>query len=452
MRIVTPQRGNALIFFFVFCIELWGAKAVPAPQEGATEAQINTTSKDPALEAKDVPEKTETKDASSDELQTAATTYSDKGLTFSSGERFEASMLNHLQLRAVTPFDQDPKTATDLKSNTPSFLLRRARLKLDGHLYKPWLKFKFQYDWMEPMLTDFSVDVARFKAATVRIGRGKVLFNDETLASSAKQQFVDRSLLHSAFTLDRQQGVQLLGRLFEKSFADLNYSVGVFTGRGIGIPMNDDTNLLYAARIQWNAIGEPIPFNQSDYKISNAWQLNFAFAAATNKSQCTAFKSANDSCRALPLYPSLSGSATVPPLSAGQFRVDQGVFEVRSLYRGIYFKSEGHFKRVEDTTQLGTPWPQLTEMAGVLVQMGYFPHAVFDWMPRGLELAARFALLDTDTSKPSDGQREYTAAINYFFDGHRNKLTVDATHHVLESAATGRTSGERYRLQWNLLF
>lgn len=380
--------------------------------------------------------------------------YSSKGLKFESNDgKFSSTMQHRLQFRYSYPFDVDPRSLSDMQAEGHSFMVRRARFKLSGHAYKSWLKYNFQYDWSQPILRDFYITVDRFSWMQLRVGRGKVLYNDERVSSSGAQQFVNRSILNDVFTVDRQQGAQLMGRLFDNTLADINYVVGVFSGRGVGERLNDDTNLMYTARLQWNTIGDPIDFSQSDYKFTQRWQLNMAVGAATNKSNCTAFETDATSCRRLPgsSYPQLAAGAA-PGSQAGMFKVDQAVFEIRSVYKGLYFKHESHVKRVTDQSVTNNAWPREAEMWGGLVQLGYFPHSVLDFVPTELEIAGRYAWLDPNINVSGNNQEEYTGIINWFANGHNNKLSFEITQHVLQNPAGGNVAEQRYRSQWEISF
>lgn len=379
-----------------------------------------------------------------------AVSYVDRKLEFDGGEKFSAAMQHRLQFRYAYPFDADPRQLSDLNAEGHSFMVRRARFRLNGHAYRKWLKFNFQYDWSQPVLRDFWIEAARFSWLTLRVGRGKVIYNEERVTSSGRQQMVNRSILNDVFTVDRQQGLQLMGRLFGNTPADLNYIAGVFSGRGVGERLNDDAYMMYAARLQWNAVGDPIDFSQSDYKYTQRWQLNIAAGAATNKSNCTAFETDTNSCRALTGYRTSSGDgATVVP---GQFKIDQAVFEVRSVYKGLYFKHESHVKRVADQSINVNPWPREAEMWGALLQLGYFPHAVLDFVPAELEVAGRYAWVDPNIAVSGNDQQEYSGILNWFASGHNNKISFEVTHHVLGVTGVGQVTEQRYRGQWDFTF
>lgn len=403
-------------------------------------AEIAPAAKSPSVE-KDKPTK---------EPLPIVVRYGAKGLEFDAGDRFSLAMQHRLQFRYAYPFDVDPRQLSDVDAQAHSFMVRRARFRMGGHAFTKWLKFNFQYDWAQPILRDFWIDVARFSWLTLRAGRAKVIYNDERVASSGRQQMVNRSILNDVFTVDRQQGLQLMGRLFANTPADLNYVLGIFSGRGVGERLNDDAAMMYAARVQWNTVGDPIDFSQSDYKYTPRWQLNIALAAATNRSNCTAFETDAVSCRALTGYRTMSGTgASVVP---GQFEIDQAAFEVRSVYKGLYFKHEAHVKRVIDHNPAANPWPRTAEMWGALVQLGYFPHAALDFIPPQLELAGRCAWVDPDIARSGNDQYEYTGILNWFANGHSNKLSFEVTHHVLADPAGGFRSEQRYRSQWEFTF
>jgi len=424
------------------------ASAVNPPE---TQKQPDTAAITKPAETKAAATATEAKAEKSDKLPVGVT-YGDKGLTFDTGDgKFGLSMQHRLQFRYAYPFDADPRQLSDLDAEGHSFMVRRARFKVNGYAYKKWLKYNMQYDWSQPVLRDFSIDVARFSWATLRIGRAKVLYNDERVASSGRQQFVNRSILNDVFTVDRQQGVQLIGRVLENTPADFNYMVGVFSGRGVGERLNDDANLMYAARLQWNAVGDPIEFSQSDDKYTQRWNLNIAFGAATNKSNCTAFETDAVSCRRLPgtNYPT---PASTPGAQAGQFKVDQGVFEVRSVYKGIYFKHESHVKRIIDNSVTINAYPREAEMWGALVQLGYFPHAAIDAIPSELEIAGRVAWVDPNINVSGNNQSEYTGILNWFANSHNNKISFEVSHLVLQNPAGGNSAEQRYRSQWEFSF
>ena len=140
--------------------------------------------------------------------------YQDNRLQFRSSDgRFAANLQHRLQFRYAYPFDTDPRSPLDFDKASSSFLVRRARLRLKGHAYWPWLQWNLQYDWSQPVLRDSSFAVSKVPWFRVLLGRRKVFWNDERVTSSARQQFINRSIVNDIFTVDRQQGIQISGRV-----------------------------------------------------------------------------------------------------------------------------------------------------------------------------------------------------------------------------------------------
>ena len=132
----------------------------------------------------------------------------------------------------------------DWKSN---FLIRRARLKFDGWAFNPNFVYKVELAISNRDLSsssDFEVTsgapkiildaVAKWKFHkhfTLWVGQTKLPGNRERVVSSQKLQFVDRSIVNSTFTLDREMGVQLRGKfksgnMVIKPMASLSFGEG----------------------------------------------------------------------------------------------------------------------------------------------------------------------------------------------------------------------------------
>ena len=344
--------------------------------------------------------------------------------------KFEMLIQNRLQFRFSYPQEGDSlapadATAADDK-DVSSFRIRRARIKVGGHGFVPWLKYYVEYDWASNTLLDYRLDIAKFKWATLRVGQWKIDYNRERVDSSGAQQFVERSIVNAPFTLDRQIGARLGGHLFEGTYAYLVYNIGVFTGTGINNPRNDDKKMLYMGRIQWNFLGRDVPFSQSDPEYSSLPIGSIAFAGAHNRTDRI-------------LFPGTRGGTVVD----GQFEVDQGVQEFAFKWNGLSIQEEFHVKKVTNTTS-----QEKTTSYGAYAQVGYFPHALIDMIPKELEFAYRYAFVDPNDALRSDVLREHTVAANWFFAGHRNKVTLDYSH----LTQPGFTPEDRVRLQWDVSF
>lgn len=346
--------------------------------------------------------------------------------------KFEMNIQNRVQLRYSYNQEGDSLSPASVgvfdDKDVSSFRVRRARFKVGGHGFVPWLKYYTEYDWVSGTMLDYRLDIARFKWATLRVGQWKIDYNRERVDSSGAQQFVERSIVNSPFTLDRQIGARLGGHLFEGTPAYLVYNIGVFTGTGINQTHNDDKQMLYMGRIQWNFLGRDLPFFQSDINYTEQPTGSIAFAGAHNRSDRFNF-------------PTSTRAAGVVD---GQFEIDQGMQEFAFKWKGLSIQEEFHVKRVINRAN-----SVRTTSFGSYAQVGYFPHALFDFVPKPLEFAYRYAFVDPNDLVSGDVRREHTVAANWFFAGHRNKLTVDYSH---LTGAGGITPVDRVRFQWDVSF
>lgn len=363
--------------------------------------------------------------------------YGDKGFEFqTAGNEFLLQIQSRLQFRFATPADQDPVTFDDFIGEPRSvFKINRARLKVGGHAYKPWLKYYWEYELSQSNLLDFRIMIEKWKWMHFKVGQWKVEFTRERFISSGEQQFVDRSLINRAFTVDRQQGVTVYGHLDGKGAADVNYWLAVLTGTGRGNSRADDNHLMYFGRLQWNFLGRELTFEGSDLEITPRPTAIVAIAAVTNRSPYTRFSQAGGGA--------LEGFEVGEP---GQYRVNQVNFETALKYRGFSWQSEVHWKEVINKMDADV----VTYFQGYYVQAGYLFHQWLPWWPEPLELAARHATYKPHVNVDDDAQTETSFDLNWFFKGHKNKLTAEVTYFNFLNDDLDFTKGWRYRIQWDI--
>ena len=123
------------------------------------------------------------------------------------------------------------------------------------------------------------------------------------------------------------------------------------------------------------------------------------------------------------------------------------MIETAYQYRGFSWQQEYHWKTVEDTVT-----NRVTDLKGWYGQAGYFFHAVFEKFPKPLEVALRLADVDPDTSSGDKAENEATLVLNWFFNGHRNKLTLDLSRLHDRNAEADKRWENRIRLQWDVSF
>jgi phosphate-selective porin OprO/OprP len=369
--------------------------------------------------------------------------------------KFQTNLQWRAQVRATSPYRSDPRSlsifADEGRSN---FEARRLRMKIGGHGFQPWLKYYLEVDLQPSRNTDdgsssssarvidYRIDLAKWGWGGFRVGQWKIEHNRERVDSSGRQQFVERSIVNRTFTIDRQLGVQIRGRAFNGTRADMRYYAGVFNGEGRSVN-NADKNLMYTGRLQWNFMGLDLAWRQTDVDFTEKPTGSLAFAGMTTEGPCTRWSSSG--CGNLDGYTSPAGA------TGNQFKIAQWVQELAFKYRGFSFQQEYHRKNVIDRVE-GTE----NDMSGLYIQSGYFFHNLYEGFPAPLELAARYAYVEepnrADRSVNNE-RKEYTLGLNWFFSSHNNKVTLDYSHLTIDDGLVGiNDSDDRVRLQWDVSF
>ena len=379
----------------------------------------------------------ETDDSTSGiEEETIKIGYGSKGFELSTADgNYKLQIQSRLQFRYAYPFDTDPVTFSDFQDEiTQTFKINRARLKVGGNVFQPWIKYYWEYDFPGTNLLDFRLMLEKFKFLKLKVGQWKIHYNRERIISSGKQQTVERSILTRPFTIDRQQGISFYGRLKGKSIIDFNYWFSVLTGTGRGSRSNDDNHLMFMSRIQWNCFGRELAFTSSDTKYHKLPTGLIAIAGVTNRSPYTRFSTGGGG--------QLEGFQSGGP---GQYRVNQFLVETAFMHKGFSWQQEFHWKEIDDKVNNET-----TILIGNYLQAGYFFHYLWDFIPEQLETAFRFALYNPDRTTEGDYRREYSFNMNWFFKDHLNKLTAEISYLDLQRSLSEVVSGWRFRLQWDV--
>ena len=412
-----------------------------------TIASAESADKPVAAAATPVSDSKKAKASESDENGKPLFRYNKSGLQIGENEkgRFFSKVNIRSQIRYSSPFQNSPRDEGDFSEIREGDLrFRRARFKMEGHAFAPWIRYKYEHDLVGTRVLDARMTIGKWDWMQFRFGQWKADYSRERMDSSGKQQFADRSIVNRAFTLDRQKGATVLGRLMKGTFGDSRYYVGVFAGNGRGfqtkagrpsLDHNDGTPMLMA-RYQWNFLGRDVGHSQSDLEYHKKPAADLAFGAASNRSRYTRFSS--------------SGGGQLDEFEAGelgQYSLRQLMEEATMKYRGLSLQHEFHWKRIQDNVNFST-----TYMRGSYVQAGYFFHHLFPRIPKQLEIGARWGFVDPNRSRVNDLQKEAALVVNWFFYGHGNKLTFDTSRYSLGQLNAPDLSTTQIRLQWDVSF
>ena len=308
-----------------------------------------------------------------------------KGLTLESNDGlFKTAFQWRFQGRYSFPERNDPDSRSDFTDGKEStFELRRVRMKVGGHGYKTWIKYYFEVDWQSTAnsgssagstrVIDWRIDLSKYKWAQLRVGQWKINYNRERVDSSGKQQFVERSIVNTFFTIDRQVGAMVYGHLAPGTAMDSRYYLGVYTGSGRG-EANDDGNMMYMGRFQWNFLGRDLKWTQSDLKYHEYPTGSLAVGGYTTIGKCTRWSSGG--CGSIgSTFMNSAGLAYTPASTAvnGQFRVQGIVEEFAFKWRGLSIQHEYHWKEIKDAgrpTVAGTMTLPATSFTPLIAAVG----------------------------------------------------------------------------------
>ena len=363
--------------------------------------------------------------------------YSRKGLEIKSKSgNYQATIRWRTQLRYSYPIDTDPREASQFAIEESKLEFRRARFKVDGHVFRPWLSVEFEHELTRNLVLDLAVTVKKWKWLQFRAGQWEIGYNRERGTSSGKQQFAEHSIVRRAFTIDYQPGFQAQGHLMPGTRGDSWYYAAVFTGTGRCSGFDGDGRPMFMGRYQWNFLGRDMGFSSSDLEYHDKPAASIAVAGVANRSRYTRFSSSGGG--------QLDG---FEPGAPGQYSVKQAMGEFFFKYRGLSVQHEAHWKNIFDNVNSVS-----TDLKGAYAQAGYFRRAAVEWIPRQLELGYRYGFVDPRTARTDDLQQEHSIVVNWFFEGHDNKLTFDAGRVSLARVGGPDLSRIRYRVQWDIHF
>lgn len=361
--------------------------------------------------------------------------YGDRGVQYESQDKnnflwFGVRLQSRYSNEEVVQ-ELQPGHPTERSSETK---INRGRYKLGGHLISPRFTVYSEYDFPSDRLIDLRATYEFSERFNVRVGQWKGEFNRERVDSSGAQQFAERSISTPWFTIDRQQGIVASGRLARDSFIDSSYWFGWLSGAGRGGNLSEADGL-WLGRYQWNVTGELLGFSQSDIGRRQKGAGSIALAVVDGETQYSSFSSA--------------GGGQLPGFSGGdadKYRLQQLMVETAYQKNGFSWQQELHWKNIREQ-QTGHE----RRIIGGYAQAGVFLSTLWAGAPQPLELAIRTAYVDPDSFFQKDSEQEHSIVANWFFNGHRNKLTADISY-IEEKFIPETTHRTRYRLQWDWSF
>ena len=311
--------------------------------------------------------------------------------------------------------------------------VRRARIKGNGFAFSPKITYKFEYDVANGYVLDAVVKWNFTGNWTVWFGQTKLPGNIERVFSSQKLQLVDRSLLNSKFTLDRDAGAQLrhhfkLGNTFlvREIFA-------VSQGEGLN-DKSKSTGNGYTGRI------ELLPFGNFTKKGD--------YFAADLKREKT---------------PKLMLSATYDfNQNAMLSRVQKGDYligdleNLQTLFIDAHFKYQGFSffgEYVDRKTSDGSPLLENSFVDGESIDECYYTGESINLqlgylMKNNWEIAGRYTNVNANDFYDNNDLNQYTIGFSKYVVGHNLKVQTDFSY----TTEQGENDKLLFRLQTEFNF
>lgn len=316
-------------------------------------------------------------------------------------------------------------------STEKELYFRRVRLKSDGHLFTPKLGYKVEIDVIGAQVLDAVLKWDFYNNFVLWAGQTKLRGNRERVISSQNLQFVDRSLLNSKFTLDRDIGFWLMHH-FHAGNGVIREAVSVSRGEGLSIfqdnpaPINE--GLDYSARLEYLPFGNFT--NKGDYKGSDLEReslpklsigLTFDYNERSVKSR------------------GQKGS-----LTDNEANLRSWIGDAMFKYRGLSMMAEYVDRKVYDfsSQSIGQYNDYVNDFytgTAFNAQTGYL-------FKKNYELAARYTQVRPQEGSSFTDLTEYTFALSKYIVGHYIKVQTDFSFRYEQDKPVTHI----YRLQFEL--
>lgn len=373
------------------------------------------------------------------------------------------------------------------QADSSQITVPRVQLQFMGYAFDPDFRYNMsiqlaQDPWNQEggngraSLLDAYVSSWHIPWATVQLGQQRVWFNRALIASNATSTFADNMMVQNVFASNlqgsRDIGVMVLSDEEQYTF---NYAFGIWGGVGsnlardgtsasqavlpqTGTPgapnagttrtYNYDTRfmsgeLMYTARLLYKIAGNP-GYGQGDILYSRTPQAAIAFGYAYDPAQ-NYLSSIRSDIVERQYRQAVTKAMNGRLLGGGIYDFQTYETDFIAKYQGWSLQTEAYYRhqRVRNSDSgtvpfdLGTvptsplavgPPVDLGQAWGWYVQVGKYI------IPRKLELAVRYGVLDPSTKQKDDLAKELGVALSYSFDGtYNNRLIVDYSNLTMGS-------------------
>jgi phosphate-selective porin OprO/OprP len=370
-----------------------------------------------------------------------------KGLLNLVGQDSTWTMRVGLRFQTLTTSSWDVENG--LSNPSSSMLIRRSRLKFDGFAFSPKLKYKVELGLSnrdQSGASEYTSDAPRYILDAVLkwnfsgnfvlwFGQTKLPGNRERVISSANLQQVDRSLLNSRFTIDRDIGMQLRHQF---NFTDTFLVKEIFSiaqGEGRNITTGNIGGHQYTTRVELFPFGDFASkgdYKGSDLKFEKKPKLSLGFAYDFNNN---ASKTRSN-----------QGSYMLNDTGFYSTNISTLFIDAMYKHKGFSFMAEyanrdakDPFAKNSDGTLTGD---EVQVGNGLNLQTGYL-------LSKTVEVSARYTNISLDKNITGKGaENQYTLGLSKYIAGHKLKVQTDVSYTDIGFS----TNKLLYRLQVDIHF
>ena len=374
------------------------------------------------------------------------------------------------------------------QSNSSTFTVPRTRLQFLGFAFDPDLRYNVSLAMDQApfnqeggngrvQLQDAYIASWHIPWATVQAGQQRVWFNRANITSVATTSFADPMIVQRMFSANqvnnRDIGISILSDEDQYKF---NYAFGIWNGTGANLTRegtavsqylpgasptgfngnartyNYDTRFLtgemmYTARLLYKIAGNP-GYGQGDILNSRTPQAAIAFGYAYNPAQ-NYLSSIRSDIVDRSIRQSVVNSYNGRLLGGGIYDFQTYETDFIGKYQGWSIQAEAYYRhqRVRSSNDETIPFAPTTAIVqGPPVDLGqawgWYAQVGKYIIPRKLEIAVRYGVVDPSTKQKDDLTKELGVAINYTFDGtYNNRLVIDYSN---ITAGSGGRAPDRF--------
>ena len=316
-----------------------------------------------------------------------------------------------------------------LSNPESSMLIRRSRLKFDGFAFSPKLKYKVELGLSnrdQSGASEYTSNAPRYILDAVLkwnfsgnfvlwFGQTKLPGNRERVISSANLQQVDRSLLNSRFTIDRDMGVQLRHHFNLTDTFLVKEIFSIAQGEGRNITTGNLGGHQYTTRVELFPFGDFK--SKGDYKGSD-----LKFEPSPKLSLGVAYDFNNNASK------TRSNQGSYMTNDTGFYSTNISTLFVDAMYKHQGFSlmaeyanrtADDAFAKNSDGSLTGD---EVQVGNGLNIQTGYL-------VSKTVELSGRYTNISLDkeiTGKGSENQ--YTLGLSKYIAGHSLKVQTDLSY------------------------